>query len=403
MRLRIIHFTVMLIVIAGSFRTGFAQTLKTASPPILIVELNSEEPPPPDALTALQLDYAVGGLGSGDEAPTIPYWFIVPHKRDQGGTLLACGYRSSQPPVSMLTYPSGHHESMEGREISDQERYGLVNYSNMQMSAVGHCWIYVLSWFYGIERGVYTFSLSHSEGDLTYTWQVDYSLCPGHVTLDLSGKPTSVTYPLFEFLMGFSPDETLVVRFFRRISTSPMGPFPYRLIATRKVKADADGALVLDVKVGRSAPFVAEDIIYAVFNNQNEISLYFSQSGIVLDSSFDPIERGKCTVYRPKSSNTTLALTPTKETSQQYLCSGTPSRRLVVGQQGRVLPDKANRIRNEPGGDIVGKIPVGESFIVLAGPECTSDGTVWWKVNYNGTLGWTAEGKDGKYWVEQTS
>jgi hypothetical protein len=78
--------------------------------------------------------------------------------------------------------------------------------------------------------------------------------------------------------------------------------------------------------------------------------------------------------------------------------------RLLVGTQARVtlVPADPNRIRTEPnfGAPVVGWIPAGGVFDVGGGPVC--DGSVhWWYVNYNGIVGWTAEGNGiGTYWLE---
>ncbi|MBL8153913.1 MAG: SH3 domain-containing protein [Anaerolineae bacterium] len=78
--------------------------------------------------------------------------------------------------------------------------------------------------------------------------------------------------------------------------------------------------------------------------------------------------------------------------------------RLAVGTQARVeaggLP---NVLRDQPGssGKLLGQIPSGDVFVVLDGPRCSLlDKIVWWQVNYNGAIGWTAEGDDGDYWLE---
>jgi hypothetical protein len=78
--------------------------------------------------------------------------------------------------------------------------------------------------------------------------------------------------------------------------------------------------------------------------------------------------------------------------------------RLRVGAQGRVtaggLP---NNIRSIPGtsGGFVGEIPPGQTFTVLDGPECSQvDKLVWWQVDYQGLVGWTASGQNGQYWLE---
>jgi len=79
--------------------------------------------------------------------------------------------------------------------------------------------------------------------------------------------------------------------------------------------------------------------------------------------------------------------------------------RLTIGAQGRVENSGyPNVVRDQPGtsGRYLGEIPPSALFTVQAGPQCsTLDKIVWWQVNYNNTLiGWTAEGKDGDYWLE---
>lgn len=78
--------------------------------------------------------------------------------------------------------------------------------------------------------------------------------------------------------------------------------------------------------------------------------------------------------------------------------------RLTKGVQAKVedggIP---NNIREIPGssGNLLGEIPPGATFTVVDGPQCSLlDKVVWWQVSYNNITGWTAEGKDGDYWVE---
>lgn len=82
-------------------------------------------------------------------------------------------------------------------------------------------------------------------------------------------------------------------------------------------------------------------------------------------------------------------------------CPGAPPTRLSIGQTGRVTPGAANNFRSQPSmsAELLGKIPAGASFAVLEGPVC-SDGLAYWKVDYNGQVGWTAEGRGSEYWVE---
>ena len=82
--------------------------------------------------------------------------------------------------------------------------------------------------------------------------------------------------------------------------------------------------------------------------------------------------------------------------------------RLTIGGRGRVTPGLPNVIRTAPGtrssgadSDVIGEIPGGGIFTVYDGPRCGTDGRWWWLVNFNNTVGWTAEGEGvDTYWLE---
>lgn len=70
--------------------------------------------------------------------------------------------------------------------------------------------------------------------------------------------------------------------------------------------------------------------------------------------------------------------------------------RLNVGGQGRIgLEGTANRLRLQPNinSEQNGSILPGSTVTILDGPSCDeASGIIWWRVDYNGTIGWTAEG-----------
>jgi hypothetical protein len=77
--------------------------------------------------------------------------------------------------------------------------------------------------------------------------------------------------------------------------------------------------------------------------------------------------------------------------------------RLTTGIQARVLPGLPNRLRAEPSTQAtqIGEIPGGAVFTVTNGPTCDVEGYVWWEVNYDGSVGFTAEGRtDLGYLIE---
>ncbi len=76
--------------------------------------------------------------------------------------------------------------------------------------------------------------------------------------------------------------------------------------------------------------------------------------------------------------------------------------RLTAEIQARVSPGLPNNIRAEPNVNAarIGEIPAEGIFIVMNGPSCDDEGRLWWQVNYDGLIGWTAEGRGGEYFVE---
>lgn len=84
----------------------------------------------------------------------------------------------------------------------------------------------------------------------------------------------------------------------------------------------------------------------------------------------------------------------------QAECPGVPVPRLVIGEQGAVTPGQANNVRATPAkkGTLVGKLPSGTAFDVLAGPTC-ADGFNWWQVKSADLSGWTPEGQGVDYWL----
>jgi hypothetical protein len=89
-------------------------------------------------------------------------------------------------------------------------------------------------------------------------------------------------------------------------------------------------------------------------------------------------------------------------------CTNTMPTRLVVHQRGRVSsadPEPMN-VREGPNTntDLLGQIPAGSLFYVLAGPVCSVNYT-WYEVIHRRAgssplVGWVAEGADDSYYLE---
>lgn len=93
-------------------------------------------------------------------------------------------------------------------------------------------------------------------------------------------------------------------------------------------------------------------------------------------------------------------ITPPVNVNVNLACPLPP--RMVVGQPGIVdnsspLP---NRLRSSPSlsGAQIGLMRTNEIFTVIGGPVCANS-ILWWRVNYNGRVAWTAEGEGGIYYI----
>lgn len=87
--------------------------------------------------------------------------------------------------------------------------------------------------------------------------------------------------------------------------------------------------------------------------------------------------------------------------ASQRACTLAP--RLSVNGTGQVTPGDANWLHSSPAraSQKTGEIPAGEQFEILAEAVCdTQTGLLYWRVRYNGLVGWTAEGSNGEYWLE---
>jgi WD40 repeat protein len=74
---------------------------------------------------------------------------------------------------------------------------------------------------------------------------------------------------------------------------------------------------------------------------------------------------------------------------------------LYVGAQAQVTPGQANNVRSEPSLDapLLGTIPPGGILTIVDGPRCSPQYR-WWKVDYNGLIGWTVSATISEEWVK---
>lgn len=133
------------------------------------------------------------------------------------------------------------------------------------------------------------------------------------------------------------------------------------------------------------------------------------QTIVVLCQSGLPVPANATPVPPPANTTPTPSATPTLEELYSNPLCPLPKpeevpymrTRLRTGITARATAGEANRLRDNPGliGTQIGEIPGGAAFVVQAGPQCV-DNILWWQVDYDGKIGWTAEGQDGAYYLE---
>ncbi|HLU11093.1 MAG TPA: SH3 domain-containing protein [Oceanobacillus sp.] len=147
--------------------------------------------------------------------------------------------------------------------------------------------------------------------------------------------------------------------------------------------------------------------------NGQVLTLYTVEGAEVLATPVgDPLSSSSAirVLDAPELGTSLTTVTPFPEIAPQFppvsdsgTCPNLLASRLAPYSPGRVTPGAPNRLRAEPSTSsaILGEIPGGELFYVLSGPTCDdANGIVWWQVDYNGLVGWTAEGQGNTYFVE---
>jgi hypothetical protein len=112
-----------------------------------------------------------------------------------------------------------------------------------------------------------------------------------------------------------------------------------------------------------------------------------------------------------ESATHTPTRTPTPAataTAIPLICPYAPPPRLVVGGLARVIlgqgPAIIRETPNTSSTPIRDDIPAGQILNVLDGPECgPTIGRMWWRVSYQGIVGWTTEGSGDTYFLEPVS
>jgi hypothetical protein len=216
----------------------------TASPPKMTVELDQIEPDPIGISVQESIFFAAGGGGEPVSRTRIE-WIRTLSEDSIVPWLVACGYPKSEKPIATLVKPDG------SSEIINADSGSIYSYAD-------DCVRYTIHWTYGMEFGQYTLNLGHSEKQLSQSWSIQYPNRPVQIPLtELDAADQQ------RFLVGFAPKQTLKMRFYAFTAEaidSGIGTF----IASRSATVDENGALFLNIKIGRSAPIAGQAIVIVI-------------------------------------------------------------------------------------------------------------------------------------------
>lgn len=178
-------------------------------------------------------------------------------------------------------------------------------------------------------------------------------------------------------------------------------------------KPICEGGVISRLRPGMSVTEMAYRSEFYYSENVGEEgnpNLYFDTSVRVTDNFvclddvlwWEVIDENGNTGWHAENQGSQYMLRPRDDLQDIMYCPHAPTTRLYIQAEGRVLEGLgSNNLRTEPNPDaeLVGQIPEGEQFTVLDGPVCMNE-MAWWQVDYNGLVGWTAEGDNEGYWLE---
>ena len=105
-----------------------------------------------------------------------------------------------------------------------------------------------------------------------------------------------------------------------------------------------------------------------------------------------------------KTGDQSAPVNATEDFYNEKRCGTVPPVGLDAGGQGKVIVGGgANRVRHAPSAEAepIGQIPEGATFTMAEGQQgVCSNGMIWVHVRYKNLDGWTAEGADGKVFLE---
>ncbi|MCS6835898.1 MAG: SH3 domain-containing protein [Anaerolineae bacterium] len=187
-------------------------------------------------------------------------------------------------------------------------------------------------------------------------------------------------------------------------SPDDFDPPYYRVGIPRGGAAQAPELVTISTSQGMPFAFIWRDP-FGIVANANSAPF----AGVLGEFAAQPLQPTPIPQFQPPQFQPTqpAQFQPPQPTQSQFVapivtCPGFMPSRLQPNRAARVLPGLSNRLRNQPStsGQQIGLIPGGALIYVLEGPVCDTQGRAWWRVDYNGTQGWTAEGQGNEYYID---
>ncbi|MBA3873224.1 MAG: hypothetical protein H0X30_29165 [Anaerolineae bacterium] len=239
--------------------------------------------------------------------------------------------------------------------------------------------------------------LNYQGGEYAFVERYDISSSRGHVYLmDLMTGQYDMVEGYQSSISTFTPENSLV---FIRDDNDTRPSYVIDPQTGVKFMPPKEAPYALDFTIAPDGQHFA----YSLINTSVNIS-DLKGNDLTVDFKADAIIWGaKQYTVASETGDQYASATPTLVFYNTQLCGTLQPVGLVSGGQGRVIVgSEPNRIRVTPNdiAEVIGQIPEGAIFTVVSAQTVCTNKMRWVHVQYQNLDGWTAEGADGKAFLE---
>lgn len=229
-------------------------------------------------------------------------------------------------------------------------------------------------------------------------WTLGFNSTEISIQIPPIGEPIQITGDV-TLLAGFSANEKLIAWTTGANGTISVTEAPYGQF---EIQVDENGNFL---------GILPQSYVGLVGEAGNSL-LYIAPGRSLASGQYASLDDFSETLYQELWENLTVTPAPTAiptavpiptqviSAPPTTACTNALPSRLYAGARGIVIDEFPNTLRSSAtvSSANIGSIPPYGYFYVINGPIC-ADGFVYWQVNYQGIIGWTAESNAVEYWL----